>query len=107
MKKKNFNDFKTVREKVYFLLKNNPKLRDCDNDLIANYIYNEVGQDNIIQMSALDLLAKMAFSKLTPFETIRRYRIEIQKIEPDMQGKEFGKRKKKKDIPLFKVKIEN
>jgi hypothetical protein len=107
MKKKSFNDYKTVKEKVFFLLKNNPKLRDCDNDLIANYIYNEIGQETIVQMSALDLLAKMAFSKLTPFETIRRYRIEIQKIEPNMKGVEFGKRKKKKDIPLFKVKIED
>ena len=104
MKKSEFKDFSTVREKVLFLLKEIPKLRDSDNDLIATYIFKEIGQE-INEMSALDLLAKISNNKLTSFETIRRCRIEIQKINPKLKGVEFGKKKKVIETPLFKVNI--
>ena len=35
MKKPQFSDLKTVRERVHLLLKEIPKLRDNDDDLIA------------------------------------------------------------------------
>jgi hypothetical protein len=104
MKNPQFSDLKTVREKVHLLLKEIPKLRDSDDDLIATYIFKEVG-DEIKEMSALDLLAKMSNSKLTSFETIRRARIEIQKDFEELKGSEFGKRKKASKVPLFKVNI--
>jgi hypothetical protein len=104
MKKKVFEDYKTVRDKVHFLLTEIPKLRDSDDDLIATYIFKEVG-DEIKEMSALDLLAKMSNSKLTPFATVIRARQEIQKEFDGLKGAEFGKRKKATIIPLFKVNI--
>lgn len=103
--KPTFLDQKTVKDKVLFLLKQIPKLRESDNDLIATFIFNEIGNQDIQQMTALDLLAKMSNSKLTPFETIRRARIEIQKNHEELKGVEFGKRKKTTKIPLFKVNI--
>jgi hypothetical protein len=96
---------KTVKDKVLFLLKEIPKLRESDNDLIATFIYNELGKQEVEQMSALDLLAKMSNSKLTPFETIRRARIDIQKNFEELKGAEFGKRKKTQKNLLFKVNI--
>jgi len=102
MKTPQFLDLKTVRERVLFLLKEMPKLRDSDSNLIATYIFKEVGEE-IKDMTALELLAKMSNSKLTSFETIRRARIEIQKHSQDLKGIEFGKRKKKINIPLFKL----
>lgn len=104
MKNPQFLELKTVRERVHLLLKEIPKLRDSDDDLIATYIFKEVG-DEIKEMTALDLLAKMSNSKLTSFETIRRARIEIQKDFEELKGAEFGKRKKATQIPLFKVNI--
>ena len=104
MKNTQFLDLKTVRERVHLLLKEIPKLRDSDDDLIATYIFKEVG-DEIKEMTALDLLAKISNSKLTSFETIRRVRIEIQKNFEDLKGSEFGKRKKAVKKPLFKVNI--
>jgi hypothetical protein len=101
---KKFEDLKTTREKVQLLLEEIPKLRDSDDDLIATYIFKEIGE-NIKQMSALDLLAKMSNSKLTSFETIRRARIDLQKSFDTLKGVEFGKRKKKPKPPLFKVNI--
>lgn len=103
--KERFLDKKTVKEKVLLLLKEIPKLRESDNDLIATFIYNEIGKEEIEQMTALDLLAKMSNSKLTPFETIRRARIDIQKNFEELKGAEFGKRKKTTIIPLFKINI--
>jgi hypothetical protein len=104
MKNPQFLELKTVRERVRLLLKEIPKLRDSDDDLIATYIFKEV-VDEIKEMTALDLLAKMSNSKLTSFETIRRARIEIQKDFEELKGAEFGKRKKATQIPLFKVNI--
>ena len=104
MKNPQFSDLKTVRERVHHLLKEIPKLRDSDDDLIATYIFKEVGEE-IKEMSALDLLAKMSNSKLTPFATIIRARQEIQKEFDELKGAEFGKRKKTTEIPLFKVNI--
>jgi hypothetical protein len=104
MKKKDFTELKTVREKVHFLLIEIPKLRESDDDLIATYIFKEVGKE-INEMTALDLLAKMSNSKLTSFETIRRARIEIQKEFEELKGAEFGKRKKVQKTLLFKVNI--
>ena len=102
--KKEFKDYDTISERVIFLLKEIPKLRDSDNDLIATYIFKEIGQE-ISDMTALDLLAKISNSKLTSFETIRRCRIEAQKQFTELQGEEFGKRKKRPKIPIFKVNI--
>ena len=104
MKNPQFSDLKTVRERVHLLLKEIPKLRDSDDDLSATYIFKEVGEE-IKEMSALDLLAKMSNSKLTPFATIIRARQEIQKEFDELKGAEFGKRKKTTEIPLFKVNI--
>jgi hypothetical protein len=104
MRNPQFSELKTVRERVHLLLKEIPKLRECDDDLIATYIFKEVGED-IKEMTALDLLAKMSNSKLTPFATIIRARQEIQKEFDELKGAEFGKRKKATEIPLFKVNI--
>jgi hypothetical protein len=103
--KETFLDKKTVKDKVLFLLKEIPKLRESDNDLIATFIYNELGKQEVEQMTAFDLLSKMSNSKLTPFETIRRARIEIQKQFEELKGAEFGKRKKNPKTLLFKVNI--
>jgi len=104
MKSPQFSELKTVRERVHLLLKEMPKLRESDDDLIATYIFKEVGEE-IKEMTALDLLAKMSNSKLTPFATIIRARQEIQKDCDELKGAEFGKRKKATEIPLFKVNI--
>ena len=103
-KKQNFLDFKTVSERVRYLLTEIPKLRDSDNDLIATYIFNEIGEE-VKEMTALDLLAKISNSKLTSFETIRRARIELQKDHEELRGLEFGKRKKAVEKPLFVINI--
>ena len=104
MRNPQFSELKTARERVHLLLKEMPKLRERDDDLIATYIFKEVGEE-IKEMSALDLLAKMSNSKLTPFATIIRARQEIQKEFDELKGAEFGKRKKATEIPLFKVNI--
>ena len=92
MRTPQFSELKTVRERVHLLLKEMPKLRESDDNLIATYIYKEVGEE-IKEMTALDLLAKMSNSKLTPFATIIRARQEIQKEFDELKGAEFGKRK--------------
>lgn len=105
MKGKKFLELDTVAERVHFLLNAFPLTRENDNQLIATYILNECGIKEIGDMTALELLAKMANSKLTPFATIIRSRQDIQKNNDELKGSEFGKRKKSVITPLFKVNI--
>jgi hypothetical protein len=105
MKLERFIDLKTVNERVLFLLKTVPATRENDNQLVATYILNEIGNEDVANMSSLDLLAKIANSRLTPFATIIRARQDIQKNNEELKGSVFGKRKKAVNPPLFKVNI--
>lgn len=102
MKSKQFQDFKTVKDKVKFLLETNPALRDNDMKLIATYYFHEIGKEEIDSLNAYDLLTKISSSKITNFESIRRLRMQIQQHNEDLRGSEYKNRKKRID-PAFRV----
>lgn len=102
MKPKQFQDFKTVKDKVNYLLTTNPALRDNDMKLIATYYFHEIGKEEIDNLNAYDLLTKISSSKITNFETIRRLRLQLQQNNEDLRGSEYKNRKKRVD-PLFRV----
>lgn len=102
MKPKKFKDFKTVKDKVNYLLTTNPTLRDNDMKLIATYYFHEIGKEEIDTLTAYDLLNKISSSKITNFETIRRLRLQLQQNNEDLRGSEYKNRKKRVD-PLFRV----
>lgn len=102
MKPKQFHDFKTVKDKVKFLLQTNPVLRDNDMKLIATYYFHEIGKEEIDSLNAYDLLTKISSSKMTNFETIRRLRMQLQQHDESLRGSEYKNRKKRVD-PTFKV----
>jgi len=99
---KQFQDFKTVKDKVRFLLETNPALRNNDMKLIATYYFHEIGKDQIDSMNAYDLLTKMSSSKITNFETIRSLRTQLQRSNEELRGSEYKNRKKRID-PTFRV----
>jgi len=99
---KEFQDFKTVKDKVRFLLQTNPALRNNDMKLIATYYFHEIGKDQIDSMNAYDLLTKMSSSKMTNFETIRSLRTQLQRSNEELRGSEYKNRKKRID-PTFRV----
>lgn len=99
---KHFNDYKTVKDKVRFLLQTNPALRNNDMKLIATYYFHEIGKEEIDNLNAYDLLNKISSSKMTNFETIRRLRMQLQQHDESLRGSEYKNRKKKID-PFFKV----
>jgi hypothetical protein len=102
MKPKQFQDFKTVKDKVNYLLLTNPALRDNDMKLIATYYFHEIGKEEIDTLNAYDLLTKISSSKMTNFETIRRLRMQLQQHDETLRGAEYKNRKKRVD-PSFKV----
>lgn len=102
MKPKQFQDFKTIKDKVKFLLQTNPALRNNDMKLIATYYFHEIGKEEIDSLNAYDLLTKISSSKMTNFETIRRLRIKLQQHDEDLRGSEYKNRKKRID-PAFRV----
>jgi hypothetical protein len=102
MKPNQFKDFKTVKDKVKFLLETNPVLRDNDMKLIATYYFHEIGKEEIDNLNAYDLLTKISSSKMTNFETIRRLRMQLQQNNESLRGSEYKNRKKRID-PAFRV----
>jgi hypothetical protein len=102
MKPKQFQDYKTVKDKVKFLLETNPSLRDNDMKLIATYYFHEIGKEEIDSLNAYDLLTKISSSKMTNFETIRRLRMQLQQHDEELRGSEYKNRKKRID-PAFRV----
>jgi hypothetical protein len=99
---KQFQDFKTVKDKVRFLLQTNPALRDNDMKLIATFYFHEIGKEEIDSMNAYDLLTKISSSKMTNFESIRRLRMKLQQHDEELRGSEYKNRKKRID-PTFRV----
>jgi hypothetical protein len=99
---KEFNDYKSVKDKVRFLLQTNPALRDSDMKLIATFYFHELGKEQIDSMNAYDLLTKMSSSKVTNFETIRSLRTQLQRDDESLRGSEYKNRKKRID-PAFRV----
>ena len=104
MKKPQFSDFKTVKDKVNFLLEELPDTRNNDMKLAFTFWFYEVGKEEISEMPTLDFCAKGSNGRLTNYETIRRARIDLQKQYETLKGDGFGK-KKTVQIPLFKVNI--
>ena len=102
MNPKEFKDLKTVKDKVKFLLQTNPALRDNDMKLIATYYFHEIGKEQIDELNAYDLLTKISSSKMTNFESIRRWRTKLQYYNEDLRGAEY-KTKRSKNNPTFKV----
>jgi hypothetical protein len=99
---KDFNDYKSVKDKVRFLLQTNPALRDSDMKLIATYFFHEIGKEKIDSMNAYDLLTKISSSKITNFETIRSLRTQLQRDDESLRGSDYKSRKKRID-PAFRV----
>lgn len=102
MKQKQFNDFKTITERVRFLLETRPQLRDNAMALVANYHYLELGKDAVDEMTANDFLAKLALVKVTSFDSIDRAKRKLQQENEELRGSMY-KVKKKIEIPFFIV----
>ena len=100
-----FTDLKTTRDKVLFLITEFPDTRNDDMKLAFTFWYNELGKEEMEQMSTLEFCAKGSNGRLTNYETIRRARIDLQKQFEELKGDEYGKRKKTVTVPLFKVNI--
>lgn len=102
MKPKKFTDFKTVEQRVKFLLENYPHLRDNDEALVLMYHYLELGAETASSMSFNDYGAKITNRKLTKFYTIMRKRQLLMQHNEDLRGDNY-KLKKAKSVPNFKV----
>jgi len=102
MKAKNFEDFKTVKDKVRFLLETNPNLRDNDDLLYNTFRVFEIGIDRIKEMSGYELSVEFTSSKYAKMQSIVRLRQMIQKQSEELRGEQY-KKKRKRILHPFKV----
>jgi hypothetical protein len=91
--KQKLEEMKSIKDTIYQLLHNNPRLRDDDNKLIANIYIKELGGlDKVKQMSAFDFLTVFASGSLTSTESIRRTRCKVQEEDPKLRGECYHKK---------------
>jgi len=99
-----FKDLKTVRERVLFLINQNPDLAYDSDKLIHTYLYNEIGAEKVNDISGYDLFLCLVskYEPLTKIETISRAkRIVIATLKK--KGL-FVEKNKEEPKTLFKVK---
>jgi len=87
-----FEQMKTIKEEIEFLLVNYPILRDDDYRLISNY-FAFLLEDKIDEMSAKDFLKLFSKGKLPHTESISRCRRKLQEENPKLRGKNYIDRK--------------
>lgn len=92
-----FNQMKTAKKRVEYLLNKTPHLRDDDNKLIATYHYFEIGAEKVQNMSAMDFLTLYSEAKLTSSESIRRVRAKLQETKPELRGEKYNRRQQDGD----------
>ncbi len=88
-----FNNLKTVKRKVEFLLRKSPHLRDDDFKLVSTYQYWEIGAEKVEKITAMEFLRRYADGKLTSAASICRVRASLQEQKPELRGGKYNKRK--------------
>ena len=102
MKAKQFSDFKSVTQKVKFLLKENPHLRDNDEALMLMYHRLELGSEIANFLTFDDYGAKVTNRRLTKFCTITRSKRRLMQLDESLRSENY-KTKEKKTVPFFKI----
>ena len=87
-----YNQMKSVKDKVKYLLTNIPHLRDNDNKLIATIYYNEIGKPKLELMTGMDFLKYFSEGRLPSAESIRRVRCILQASHPELRGITYNER---------------
>jgi hypothetical protein len=100
MEHKKFNDFKTIENKVLWLLEKYPHLRDSDDRLYNRYIAYQLGNGDFESgvstlevMTAKELLNKIVNSSIVNYDTLTRARRKLQEKFPHLRGETYVKRK--------------
>lgn len=100
MDHKKFNDFKTIENKVLWLLESYSHLRDSDDRLYNRYIAYQVGNGDfnegvsvLEKMTAKQLLNKIVSSEIVNYDTLTRARRKLQEKYPHLRGQSYVNRK--------------
>lgn len=93
MRTRTFYSMTKSKDRVEYLLREFPHLRDSDERLIASYWFWELGADNIESMTAKQLLQAYVDGRLTNTETIRRCRAKLQEQCVELRGTTYVGRK--------------
>lgn len=87
-----FEQMKTIKEQVKYLLEKYPHLRDDDYKLIATFYRFTVGTKKLENMSAFDFLKMFSEGKLPHSESIRRDRQILQAQHEHLRGEVYNRR---------------
>ena len=86
-----------MMDNVKELLTNWTSIRDNDEKLMANIWGMYIGEKDLDDMSAKDLLSSLAKGLLPSYESISRCRRKLQEECPNLRGNQWDKRHKRAD----------
>lgn len=91
-----FEQMKTVKDRVFTMLRLWPHLRDDDFKLIASYwkFEAEKRKINLDQITANEFLKQFSQGRFTHSESIRRVRAKLQEENERLRGSNYGQRQK-------------
>lgn len=99
METKKFTDFKTIKEKIKWLLQTTPETRDDDKVLYAIFVKLSAGAGNIElgtqylkTISALEFLRDVSKHNYVDLITLIRERGDLQKEHAELRGKSYVSR---------------
>tara|TARA_R110000824_G_scaffold109467_1_gene257041 strand:- start:3763 stop:4185 length:423 start_codon:yes stop_codon:yes gene_type:complete len=87
--------FKNITNKVEFLLRERPELRDSDNKLVARIWYEHIKNTNPVpvdKITAVNLLMAIGQGELPAWSSIVRCRRKIQELNEGLRGKLYEQR---------------
>ena len=91
-------------EKLFLMIDNveklltiSPPLRDNDERLMANIWAKYIGEHELNDMDAKDLLSSLAKGLLPSYESISRCRRKLQEECPNLRGEKWHERHKRAD----------
>lgn len=99
-----FENMSSIKDRVLSLLLKFPLTRDNDNKLLSYFWFYEVGETDIENSTAKELLIKLSNGELTTSESIRRVRQKLQEEHVELRGKSYRARKKEAEIVKQNIK---
>ena len=94
---------KKLQDRIKELLTRNSTCKDDDNKLIANIWWDSLGAQ-AKEMSAYDLLKRLADGKMPSAESIRRSRQKMQQENEELRGAMWYKRHKMQEQVKMELK---
>lgn len=88
---------KTIKDKVEAILESRPETRESDSRLVSTFLYYEIGNDKLTNMSGLDFLRMISNNEIPTADAITRVARKIKEEREELRGENYKERKQEEE----------